>query len=682
MKIRIKRLKKNIINYKNKFMRKIKRIKKEVYYFIKEKDKLKKLKFWGKKLYHFLINKKSIGIILCALPFIIMDIATRNFANDIEFSTMDSITPKLFSIGYIILILGFIFNLSKKSSYYTYIGSFSLFFILFLVHNVYYDATNNFFSFSLLGLASEGSGYFLDVIKSCNFLVYLVALIILVIFIFSLRFFPVSKGFNKNRLIITCMIFLAFYLFARNSLGNENFELTWDTWRNPRNVYNNFNDSNKCMVLSGLYEYTIRDFYTIYLKPETKKSETESNFLEEVFSNDNDSNSKNKYTGIFKNKNVIFLQMEGIDNWLLTEEIMPNTYKLLKNSINFTNHYSFYNGGGSTFNSEFAVNVGYMTPFTYPINAYTLNKNDFPYSMANLLKVKDYSIKAFHMNSSEYYSRGINYSNFGYDQYFGLKDLDYYKDNSYQLDRELILNPTFYEEMFNNEGKFVNYIITYSNHLPFSSTKGVCRQLINLDYEDKLSEMTKIDKELFIESLNLNEEDCIKRQAKETDYMVKLLMDALKENGLYYDTIIVAYADHYLYTVSDEAILKENGKDIETNLINHTPFFIWKSGLKAEKVTKVTSQLNILPTVLNMLGVNYNEKWYVSQDVFSKKYQPITIFSDLSWYDGSVYVVDGLVKNNKKISVANLEKKNNLVEYLIKKNDLVLKYNYFKEIVN
>ena len=147
MKVRIKRLKKNIINYKNKFMRKIKRIKKEVYYFIKEKDKLKKLKFWGKKLYHFLINKKSIGIILCALPFIIMDIATRNFANDIEFSTMDSITPKLFSIGYIILILGFIFNLSKKSSYYTYIGSFSLFFILFLVHNVYYDATNNFLVF-------------------------------------------------------------------------------------------------------------------------------------------------------------------------------------------------------------------------------------------------------------------------------------------------------------------------------------------------------------------------------------------------------------------------------------------------------------------------------------------------------------------------------------------------------
>jgi len=300
--------------------------------------------------------------------------------------------------------------------------------------------------------------------------------------------------------------------------------------------------------------------------------------------------------------------------------------------------------------------------------------------MANLMKQRDYSIKAFHMNSGEYYSRGINYSNFGYDQYFSLKDLNYYSDGSYELDRELILNPIFYEEMFNNEGKFVNYIITYSNHLPFNSSRGVCRKLLNMDYENEMLNMTKSEKDEFINALNLTEEDCIIRQARETDYMVKLLIQALKDNNLYNNTIIVAYADHYLYT-ADETIIGKY-KDTTTNLVNHTPFFIWSAGLKGEKVTKVTSQLNILPTVLNMLGINYNEKWYVSQDVFSKTYQPITIFSDLSWYDGSVYVVDGIISNNKKLSVTNLEKKNSLVEYIIKKNDLVLKYNYFKEIIN
>ena len=374
--------------------------------------------------------------------------------------------------------------------------------------------------------------------------------------------------------------------------------------------------------------------------------------------------------------------MEGIDNWLLTKDIMPNTYALLNNSINFTNHYSFYNGGGSTFNSEFAVNVGYMTPWTYPQNAYSLNKNDFPYSLANLLKTKDYDIKAFHMNSSEYYSRGINYQNWGYDRYFGLKDLGDYSDSSYELDRELILNQTFYDEMFKQPGKFANYIITYSNHLPFSTTKGVCRKLLNIDYEKEMTGMTSHEKDEFIASLNYTEEDCIKRQAKETDYMVSLLIKALKDNDLYNNTVIVAYADHYLYTVSDDDILKNNGKDVDSNLVNKTPFFIWSAGMKPTTVTKVTSQLNILPTVLNLFGIEYNEKWYVMQDALSKNYQGVAIFSDLSWYDGNVYVVDGTVKNGKKITDANLEKKNNLVEYLVKKNDLVLKYDYFKDIAN
>ena len=80
------------------------------------------------------------------------------------------------------------------------------------------------------------------------------------------------------------------------------------------------------------------------------------------------------------------------------------------------------------------------------------------------------------------------------------------------------------------------------------------------------------------------------------------------------------------------------------------------------------------------MGVKYNEKWYVEKDALDKNYSPLTIFSDLSWYDGNIYVVDGEVKNKGKVSKDDLEKKNNYVEYLIKKNDLVLKYNYFKEL--
>lgn len=678
MKTKIKRIKKNSQRQIKKIKKNIINVKNNIVKFFKEDGKKEKLIKLLTRIWNFLKRKDVLEIILLCLPFIIIDLSTRLFAHQIEFYPIFSISPRLFSLAYIILFVGIILNIGKKKDKIVYSLIFLICFALYLVNNIYYSATNNFFSFSMMELASEGSGYIYDVLKTCNFYVYVVAVVILITFILSLRYFPNSKTNNK-KIIMMIFIFLLLHTFAKCCLGRANFELTWDTWRNPRNVYNNFNDSNKCLALAGIYEYSVRDFYITYIKPETKKSETESKFLEEVFSEEHNSFSNNKYTGIFKDKNVIFLQMEGIDNWLLTEDIMPNTYSLLNNSINFNNHYSFFNGGGSTFNSEFAVNTGYMTPYTYPINAYTLNKNDFPYSMANLMKVMDYSIKAFHMNSSEYYSRGINYSNFGFDRYFGLKDLGTYTDNSYNLDRELILNKTFYDEMFKNEGKFIDYIITYSNHLPFTTSKGVCRQLINIDYAEQLEPLSKSEREEFINNLNLTEEDCIKRQAQETDYMVGLLMQALKDNGLYDNTIIVAFTDHYLYTATNETL--SSHKDTSTNLVNKTPFFIWSSNQKRVDINKVTSQLNILPTFLNLMGVEYNEKWYVFRDALGNN-DTLTIFSDLSWYDGNIYVVDGQVKNNKSVDELTLEEKNSLVEYYVKKNDLVLKYNYFKEIMN
>lgn len=267
-----------------------------------------------------------------------------------------------------------------------------------------------------------------------------------------------------------------------------------------------------------------------------------------------------------------------MDDWLLTEENTPTLYKMMNEGINFTNHYSYYNGGGSTFNSEFAVNTGFITPLSYNQNAYSMNKNHFPYSLAKLFKNNEYTVNAFHMNTSEYYSRGINYKNWGYDNYYGLKDLGTYKDDSYTLDRELILNETFKEKMFSEE-KFVDYIITYSGHLPFTTEKGVCKKLVTEDTLKEL-EVEELPKDYVLPSYT--EEECAKRQAKETDYMMELLLQSLEERQLLDNTIIVVFTDHYLYTLSDETIL-EKYKETSNNLINHTPFFIWDNGNTKKK---------------------------------------------------------------------------------------------------
>ena len=675
------KVKEKVISKSKKYKSNWNKTKKCVVDFFREKGKMKKIKNLLIKIWKFILKKEVLNIILLSIPFIVMDLFTRIFASSITFTSVFSLVPRMFSIAYIVLFIGISLNINNRYSKTVYSLFFFFFFIMFIVQNIYYSTMGNFFGFSLMALAGEGSDYFLDALRNCNLFVYLFIIILIVLYVYIMRVFPKNTIYSRKKLFHVGLLFIVLHVFSRLLLGSGNFELTWDTWRNPRNVYNNFNDSNKCLVLTGLYEYTVRDFYVTYIKPTETKTDTESKFLTDIF-NEKDSTHKNKYTGKFKNKNVIFVQLEGIDNWLLTKETMPNTYKLLDHSINFTNHYSFYNGGGSTFNSEFMVNVGYTTPYTFPMNAYTLNKNDFPYSMANLMKQKDYSVEAYHMNTKEYYSRGINYYNWGYDNYLGLQDLGTYSDTSYQLDRELILNETFHNELFNNTGKFVNYIITYSNHLPFTSSKGVCNRLIKLDYENKFKNMTNSEIDEFIESLDLDEEDCIRRQARETDNMVGLLMKELKTSGLYNDTIVIFFADHYLYTVSDTEILKKNGKDIDTNLINQTPFFIWGADLKKEEIKKANSQLDILPTFLNLMGISYNEKWYTGGDILDSKFKSFIVFPDLSWYDGNYYVVDGVVANKKKIAASELEEKNNYAEYLVKKNDLVLKYNYFKEMVN
>ena len=84
--------------------------------------------------------------------------------------------------------------------------------------------------------------------------------------------------------------------------------------------------------------------------------------------------------------------------------------------------------------------------------------------------------------------------------------------------------------------------------------------------------------------------------------------------------------------------------------------------------------------ILNLFGLEYHPSYYIAEDALDKDYSPIAFFSDYSWYDGNVYVDGGIVTNNKKIDAKELEEKNNYINYIIKKNDLVLKYNYFKNI--
>lgn len=634
---------------------------------------LEKIKDLLKKIYTDYIKKYGY-IFLIFLPLLLMDIIIRSFGNGTNLYKVWNIIPNLFTITWACLFIGISLSLKSKIGKWVYLSVNILFLIMFLTNGIYYSTTHNFFDFILLESTSEGAPYMMDCIKNCNVWIYIWFVIIIFTIYIGFRKIPRKDNFNYKNVIIVVLVFLLIHLLLPNLYGSANSSLEWNTWQNPRNIYKNFNDANKSMSITGLYEYTIRNFYITFLQTEEEETSEDYEFLMEAFSVNN--NEVNKYTGIFKNKNLIFVQLEGIDDWLLTEKDMPTLYGMLNNSFVFQNHYSYYNGGGSTFNSEFAVNTGFITPLSYTQNAYSFNKNSFPYSMANMFKNQDYVVNAFHMNSGEYYSRQTNYTNWGYDKYYGLLDINDYKDKSYTLDRELINDVTFQEKMFSKDSKFVDYIITYSNHLPFTNTKGVCKLLYDMEMD--LNDTVDMGEESSSTFVQLTEEECIRKQAHETDYMMELLLKKLTELNLIDDTVIVVFTDHYLYTVEDKTIL-DKYKNTSNNLINKTPFFIWQNNMKRTNIKEVTSQLNILPTTLNLFGINYNPNYYIGSDALSSNYKGIVFFSDYSWYDGNIYVDNGVIANNKSSSQEYLDEKNYYIHYLTKKNDLALKYNVFKK---
>ncbi|MBQ1993656.1 MAG: LTA synthase family protein [Lachnospiraceae bacterium] len=613
------------------------------------------------------------NILLTAIPFFLMDIIVRAIGKSIVIEVGNSVTnfypiysfaPNLFTIIWIFFFISIIINIGKKGGKTAYFIFFALSYIFFVTNIIYYKLTSFYFSFSLMKMASEGSSYILDVIISTPVYLYLIMLLVLIIGIFCGARFKGSEKTNIKKLVICLIVFLALHALAPLSLGKAYDHLKWKSFKNGRNVYNEFSDINKSMKVAGLYEFTVRNFYVSFLKPEEKMSEDDEKFLKEAYG-DSKTAAQNDYTGIFKGKNVIFLQLEGLDNWLLTEETTPNLYKLQKESLNFTDHYSIYTGGGSTFNSEFAVNTGFTTPVSYEQNVYTLNKNDFPASMAKLFKNENYHVNAFHMNSGEFYNRSINYKNWGYDNYYSLIDSGEYKNQEYDLDRELILNKTFYEKLFKQEGSFLDYIITYTPHTPFTTSKGVGKMVGDLKYgEGNIPE-------------DLSEEDIVRLEAGETDYMVGLLIQALKDNDLYDNTVIVAFADHYLYTINDKTVL-DKYKTTSNNLINNTPFFIWSSGIESQNIDKTTMQMNILPTVLNLFGIEYSPSSYLCGDALAPDYKGLAFFADSSWYNGDTYVENAVITQGSELPKEEIESISDYVSELIRKNDLTLKYNYFK----
>ena len=614
--------------------------------------------------------KNIIEYILLGIPFILIDYFIRKETKKIKFNVNQKYSY-LFSYSYIKFYVlsskAFKGNIGKI--YYSIL--FIFYFLLFLTNIIYYSFACSFFYFKLLSYASEGSHFLIGVILDVKIKIWIKALIIVFSFIIAITIFRKSKENNFPSLMLFLIIFIYIQNYTKKLIGRTGKKV-WNDFRNPKNIFKECTHPNKCMKIAGFYKYIEKDFFKTYLNFKIllrKEEKEELDFLKNIYK-DIKIHGKNEYTGRFKDKNIILIQMEGMDDWLLNKKNTPTLYSLKKNSFDFTDHYSYLISEGTTFNSEFCVNTGFYTPLSLSGNSYDFYKNTFN-SLPKMFKKLGYISKSFHFNNPEFYHRDLNYLGWGYDKFLSLiKTNDYRRFSHAALDTELINNTKFYNEIFNTKEKFLYYFITFSIHVPFRNS-GHSALILKKKFGKKKPQ-------------HLKQDDIIKILAGETDEMIKLLLEGLKKNNLYDNTVLIFFADHC--TNGIRKILSKY-KITSDHRINHTPFLIWSANMKGEMINKTNCQLDILPTILNLFGIPFEEKSMIGRDIFDKNNLGFAFFDDYSWIDGNILVNNEKIINLKNLSENEIDKKyisNKTKEALekFKRNDLTLKYDYLKYIIN
>jgi len=354
--------------------------------------------------------------------------------------------------------------------------------------------------------------------------------------------------------------------------------------------------------------------------------------------------------------------MESMDLALINEKYTPTIKYMMDNGINFTNHYMPNVGMGYTFNAEFAVNTGYYSP-THESSASIYTKNSFPFGVANMFNNNGYTSNSFHFNVRNFYNRAVMHRQFGYKDYKSF--MDYLSIEKCVQDSEASKSDKIYSMMTEGD-KFFDFVITYSAHLPYDTEDNKLKGALS-NYEEL------IDEELDIELRNAY------LLAHDTDEFFRVLLERLKEDKLLNDTVIIGFADHYAYGLSDKEEIKRLRGRGEDEILERTPFFIYSPKLKPMEVNKVTSTIDILPTMLNIMGLD-KCNYYIGQDAFSDNYKGLVYFPNGNWFDGNIYYKGD---NKKSYTPQELEYIDSVNKYIVKNttiNDYVISTDYFSRI--
>lgn len=338
---------------------------------------------------------------------------------------------------------------------------------------------------------------------------------------------------------------------------------------------------------------------------------------------------KNEYTGMFKGYNVIQLVIEGFSGYAIDPELTPTLYKLANEGFVFNNYYTALHYT-STSNGECQTLLGLYPKNGNPITMKrtgVLGTNAY-FSLAQQLGREGYQVLGYHGNY-DMYGRQTSHTNLGYTwKQFGT-GLDVDTTSSGEIawparDTQVIENSV--DDYINSTEPFHVYYLTISGHMPYSNNRIVqpyLDQVRALPYSQTTQNYMAT--------------------VMEVDRALELLLQKLEEAGKLDKTLIIATGDHIPY--SNAGVLEElsgrtfgSSKDLEALNESAIDFDVYKNTLilwsasmeEPVQVDKPCCQVDILPTVSNLLGLEYDSRMLSGRDILSDS-EGLVIFTSRSW---------------------------------------------------
>ncbi|WP_070120671.1 LTA synthase family protein [Bacillus marinisedimentorum] len=370
----------------------------------------------------------------------------------------------------------------------------------------------------------------------------------------------------------------------------------------------------------GTYNYHIYDA-VLQSKTKAQRAFADSSQMSEVenYVRANQKKPNEDLFGAAKGKNVILISMEStqsfvINNKINGEEITPFLNDLIEDSYYFENFYH-QTGQGKTSDAEFLIDNS-LYPMPRGAVFFTHSQNEYNAS-PEILKNNGYYSAVFHANNKSFWNRDIMYNAMGYDKYFSLRYYDVNEENSVGWglkDKEFFDQSV--EMMKDLPQPFYTKFLSLTNHFPFE-----------LHEEDKM-----------VDEFNSNSRTLNRYfpTVRYTDEALKHFFQRLKDEGLYEDSVIIIYGDHYGISENHNTAMGQFlGRDItpfESVQLQRVPFIIHIPGHEDDRtISTVSGQIDIKPTILHLLGIETNNDIQLGTDLFSPNKQELTVLRDGSF---------------------------------------------------